>query len=268
MGSIGRSIGNVVSAPFRAVANVLSPPKATSSNVTNITQGSNFDPSGLQAQIDALKNQASSFSAWQTGRQQALGGEAAQRAENRALVDALQSRTSSVADQLAAARSGLGGQIAGLTGQVGGLGNQLAANIANTQGLQSDFQGLGSQVSGLSNVQQQLRSGLTSAQAGLRGLGDTVTGQRGDIGDLANQLASQGATLNQTGTELADLGAGFDRLTADQRNQISQLYNLAAQGKGVQGVKTSQGLTFTQPRGVGTGALNRDALTFGSLNLA
>ena len=258
MGSIGRAIGGAVSAPFRAVANVFSPaPSASSSNVTNITQCSNFDPSGLQAQIDALNRQATDFGAWKTGRQTALGSEAAQRAENRALVDALQSRTSSVADQLAATRSGLGG----LQGTVGGLQGALG-------GLQSDFRGLGTQGSGLGSVQDQLRSGLTTAQAGLRGLGDTVTGQRGDIGNLANQLAAQGATIDQTGTQLSDLGAGFDRLTTEQRDQISQLYNLAAQGKGVQGVKTSQGLTFTQPRGVGTGALNRDALTFGSLNLA
>ena len=244
MSGVAKGISNAV----RNVASIFSPPrKSGPSNVTNITQGSEFDPSGLQAQIDALNRQATDFSAWKTGRQSALSGEAAQRASNRALYDALQSRTTDIAGQLSQTQSGLGGQISGL---------------------QSDFTGLGTQVSGLGNIQQQLRSGLTSAQAGLSGLGDTVSGQRGQIGDIATQLAAQGATLDATGTQLSDLGAGFDKLTTDQREQISQLYNLAAQGKGVKGVKTSQGLTFTQPRGAGTGALNRDALTFGSLNLA
>ena len=242
----------------RAVRNIFSPPKPKVTNVTQHTTTANpFDPSGLQAQIDALKNQASDFSQWRSGRQSALSGEAAQRSQNRALVDALQAQTSQTAAQLG-----------GFQNQLGGFGNQLASNLAATKGLQSDFQGLGSQVSGLGNVQQQLRSGLTTAQAGLSGLGDTVSGQRSDLASLATTLAAQGASLDKTGTVLSDLGQGFDQLSAGQRDQIQQLYNLAAQGKGVRGVKTSQGLTFTQPRGVGTGVANRDALTFGSLNLA
>lgn len=250
MGRIFSGVSNLVGTIFGGGSS------SSSSNTTTNVQNP-FDPSGLQKQIDALNRQAQDFTTWRTGRQQALGSEAAQRAENRAMVDALQARSAEAATRLG-----------GFQNQLGGFGNQLASNLAATQGLQSDFRGLGSQVSGLGNVQQQLRQGLTTAQAGLSGLGDTVSGQRGQLGDLASQLAAQGATLDQTGTQLGDLGAGFDRLTEGQRAQIQQLYNLAAQGKGVQGVKTSQGLTFTQPRGVGTGALNRDALTFGSLNLA
>ena len=251
MGSVFRGVSN-------AVSNIFGKPKTKTVVQQHNTQTQNpFDPSGLQAQIDALKNQATAFGKWQSGRQSALSGEAAQRAQNRALYDALQAKTAQTASQLG-----------GFQNQLGGFGNQLASNLAATKGLQSDFQGLGSQVSGLGNVQEQLRSGLTTAQAGLSGLGDTVSGQRSDLASLATTLAAQGASLDKTGTVLSDLGQGFDQLSAGQRDQIQQLYNLAAQGKGVRGVKTSQGLTFTQPRGVGTGVANRDALTFGSLNLA
>ena len=96
------------------------------------------------------------------------------------------------------------------------------------------------------DMRQQLQSGLSGLQADFAGASANIENlQRG----------------NQA------LTSDFAGLSGAQQQQMKDLYNLAQEGKGVQGVKTQAGMTFTKPRVAGTGSLNRNALQTGSLNI-
>lgn len=90
-------------------------------------------------------------------------------------------------------------------------------------------------------------------------LGSTQSGFREQLGQL-------GSAQSGFSEQLGQLGQGYENLTDAQKRQINELYNLT-QGGGATGIRTDRGLTFTAPRGMGTGNLNRDSLTFGSLNI-
>ena len=99
-------------------------------------------------------------------------------------------------------------------------------------------------------------------------IGDTISGQGGALTDIAKAIEGQQGQITKQQEGLAGLTGDYSKLSQQQQANIKNLFNLAAQGKNVRGVKTSQGLTFTQRPGSGVGGMNRDALTFGSLNLA
>ena len=167
----------------------------------------------------------------------------------------------------------------GLQNQIDQLRREAADFSAWRQGRQS---ALGSEAAQRSTNQQLIEALQRSTSEAARNLTQSQTnlasslgGLRTDFSGLGQQVTNLGDTVSAQGQDIAGniegisgLGAGFDQLSADQKKQVTELFNLAQAGKGVKGVKTSQGITFTQPRGIGTGALNRDALTFGSLNLA
>ena len=90
-----------------------------------------------------------------------------------------------------------------------------------------------------------------------------------------DQLASLGQQFAVSQEQIRNLQAGTKALTSDfaglsgqQLQQAKDLFNLAqTPDSGVTGVRTNQGLTFTKPRTAGTGTLNRNQLTTGSLNV-
>ena len=96
------------------------------------------------------------------------------------------------------------------------------------------------------DMRQQLQSGLSGLQADFAG-------------------ASANIENLQRGSE--SLTSDFAGLSGAQQQQMKDLYNMAQEGKGVTGVRSEGGLTFTKPRVSGTGSLNRNALQTGSLNI-
>ena len=244
MGGIARGISNAV----RNVSNIFKPPQPRSTHVTNVHQGSTYDDSALrgqlstlQAQNKQLQQQAAAFGDWREAQKRASAEAAQQRSDLTSLINQLQSSSNQAIDRLTANQAGLGSQL-------GTFGSQLGDFRGNLSGLGGQVAGLGGQLSGLGSKLEGQISGLKSSV-------------QGDVSDLQNQLGAQGGQLSK-------LGAGYEALSDAQKQQINELYALADQGKGVRGVKTSQGLTFTTPRGLGTGGFNRDSLSFGSLNLA
>lgn len=101
-------------------------------------------------------------------------------------------------------------------------------------------------------------------------------GREADIRS-ANEAAIRGLQMSgaSLGTELQNLkeakaamSADFAGLSGAQQQQMKDLYNLAqTQGSGVSGVKNASGFTFTRPKVIGTGSLNRQQLQTGSLNI-
>ena len=113
--------------------------------------------------------------------------------------------------------------------------------------------------------------GFSNWQAGRQAtLGDEKA-QRQRNADLISSLQQDfaGASAN-----IANLQAGTKALTSDfrglsgtQLQQAKDLFNLAqTDGSGVTGTRTNQGLTFTRPV-AGSGSMNRNSLTTGSLNV-
>ena len=101
-------------------------------------------------------------------------------------------------------------------------------------------------------------------------LGDEAAQRRG----TADALSALGKDFAISQEQIKQLQAGTKALTSDfrglsgtQLQQAKELFNLAnTEGSGVTGTRTGQGLTFTRPV-VGTGTLNRNELTTGSLNV-
>mgnify|MGYP003115335108 FL=1 len=96
------------------------------------------------------------------------------------------------------------------------------------------------------DIRDQLRTGLSGLQADFAG-------------------ASANIENLQRGSQA--MQSDFAGLSGAQQQQMKDLYNLAQEGKGVTGVRSQGGLTFTKPRVSGTGSLNRNALQTGSLNI-
>ena len=230
-------------------------------NVTYVTQKVDYNDQWIRERFRDFQTTGAQFTNWMNQRTAQLAGEKQQREQNQAAISKLGLDAAVAQEKLA----GLGRGQAGLGSQIGSLS--------------SDFTGA------LSTIGQQIanqQSSLQSQQAGLGQLGDTISGQGGALTDIASvlqnqqgQIGAQGSRIDQQGSTIGGLGSSIQGLTGDysklsvkQQQQIKDLYNLAAQGKDVRGVKTSQGLTFTQRPGSGVGGLNRDSLTFGSLNLA
>tara|TARA_R100000008_G_C3535221_1_gene141600 strand:+ start:444 stop:896 length:453 start_codon:yes stop_codon:yes gene_type:complete len=91
--------------------------------------------------------------------------------------------------------------------------------------------------------------------------------QAGQSGLQANLAAAQ-ANIENLQRQGSQMSANFGGLSAQQQQQMKDLYNLANQaGSGVYGVQTPQGITFTKPKTTGTGSLNRTQLQTGSLNI-
>ena len=151
-------------------------------------------------------------------------------------------------------------------------------NITNNpvQG-QYDDTGLKNQISELTRqnelLQQQAKDFGDWRQSRIGDLGREA-GERATNRALVDQLASRsnqaidrlGQTQSGFTEKLGQLGQGYENLSDAQKQQINQLYSMT-QGGGATGIRTDRGLTFTAPRGMGTGNLNRDSLTFGSLNI-
>tara|TARA_R100000152_G_C6638289_1_gene83734 strand:+ start:137 stop:586 length:450 start_codon:yes stop_codon:yes gene_type:complete len=108
-----------------------------------------------------------------------------------------------------------------------------------------------------------------------------MAGRQAQLGSEQKQREANAASLAAMGKDFAaaqeqikTLQAGtkaltsdFRGLSGDQLQQAKDLFNLSQQaGSGVTGTRTNQGLTFTRPV-AGTGTLNRNALTTGSLNV-
>ena len=90
---------------------------------------------------------------------------------------------------------------------------------------------------------------------------------RSGISGLQTDFAGAQANIQNLQRGEQALTSDFAGLSGAQQQQMKDLYNLAQEGKGVQGVKTQAGMTFTKPRVSGTGSLNRNALHTGSLNI-
>ena len=126
--------------------------------------------------------------------------------------------------------------------------------------IRAKFGDLDKQALGFSNWQsgreaslgreQRIRDDL---QSGLSGLTADFAGAQANIANL--QRGEQALTSD------------FAGLSGAQQQQMKDLYNLASQDKGVTGVRSQGGLTFTKPRAGGTGTLNRQSLQTGSLNI-
>mgnify|MGYP003118235235 CR=1 FL=1 len=109
---------------------------------------------------------------------------------------------------------------------------------------------------------------MAGRQATLGSEADQRTKNRDQLAALGQQFAvSQEQIRNlQAGTKA--LTSDFAGLSGTQLQQAKDLFNLAqTPDSGVTGVRTNQGLTFTKPRTAGTGTLNRNQLTTGSLNV-
>ena len=216
-------------------------------NVTYVTQGQKYNDAWIRERFKDFQTTGAQFTNWMNQRTAQLAGEKQMREANQAAISKL-GLDAAVAQE----------KLAGLGRGQAGLGSQIGA-------LSSDFTGA------LSTIGQQIanqQSSLQAQQAGLGQLGDTISGQGGALTDIAKALEGQQGQIGGLGTSLEGLTGDYSKLNQQQQQHIKELFNLAAQGKNVRGVKTSQGLTFTQKPGSGVGGLNRDALTFGSLNLA
>ena len=126
--------------------------------------------------------------------------------------------------------------------------------------IRDKFSQLDQQALGFSNWQAGRQANLGREQrirdelrSGLSGLQTDFAGAQANIENL------------QRGSDA--LTSDFAGLSGAQQQQMKDLYNLAQEGKGVTGVRSQGGLTFTKPRVSGTGSLNRQALQTGSLNI-
>ena len=163
----------------------------------------------------------------------------------------------------------IGGRASGSRGSV--------TNISNPVQGQYDDSGLKNQIAELTKqnevLQQQAKDFGDWRQSRIGDLGREA-GERATNRALVDQLASRsnqaidrlGSAQSGFTEQLGQLGQGYENLSDAQKQQINQLYSLT-QGGGATGIRTDRGLTFTAPRGMGTGNLNRDSLTFGSLNI-
>ena len=114
----------------------------------------------------------------------------------------------------------------------------------------------------------QFSNWMAGRQATLGSEADQRTKNRDQLAALSKQYAvSQEQIKNlQAGTKA--LTSDFAGLSGTQLQTAKDLFNLAQKpDSGVTGVRTNQGLTFTKPKTSGTGSLNRQALTTGSLNV-
>ena len=171
------------------------------------------------------------------------------------------------ANQSAISKLGLDAAVA--QEKLAGLGRGQAGLAGDIRGLSSDFTGALGGISDQIAVQKAaLANEAELRKQGLGDIGDTISGQGGALTDIAKAIEGQQGQITKQQEGLAGLTGDYSKLSQQQQANIKNLFNLAAQGKNVRGVKTSQGLTFTQRPGSGVGGMNRDALTFGSLNLA
>ena len=126
--------------------------------------------------------------------------------------------------------------------------------------IRSKFADLDKQALGFSNWQASRQANLGREQAARDELRQGLSG-------LTADFAGAQANIENLQRGDAQLTSDFAGLSGAQQQQMKDLYNLAQEGKGVQGVKTQAGMTFTKPRVAGTGSLNRHALQTGSLNI-
>jgi len=126
--------------------------------------------------------------------------------------------------------------------------------------IRQKFGELDRQALGFSNWQASRQANLGREQAARDELRQGLSG-------LTADFAGAQANIENLQRGDAQLTSDFAGLSGAQQQQMKDLYNLAQEGKGVQGVKTQAGMTFTKPRVAGTGSLNRNALQTGSLNI-
>ena len=126
--------------------------------------------------------------------------------------------------------------------------------------IRSKFGELDRQALGFSNWQAGRQANLGREQAARDEL-------RSGLSGLTADFAGAQANIENLQRGDAQLTSDFAGLSGAQQQQMKDLYNLAQEGKGVQGVKTQAGMTFTKPRVAGTGSLNRNQLQTGSLNI-
>tara|TARA_R100000008_G_C3564893_1_gene158522 strand:- start:92 stop:1240 length:1149 start_codon:yes stop_codon:yes gene_type:complete len=186
-----------------------------------------------------------------------------QAAQNQVFADQIQGMGTDFSSQLAGLSqdlgSGLAGNQAAFQNALGILKGDVTGQIGNVS---ADILGQ------LGEAKDQWGGDITKLSDKFSGLGDTLSGQGKDIVSIRDNLLQQGSSIGDLEAGIGKLGADYAALSDADKQQVNMLYDLAAQGKGVKGVKTSKGLTFTSPRGLGTSGLGRDSLTFGSLNLA
>ena len=125
--------------------------------------------------------------------------------------------------------------------------------------IRSKFAQLDQQALGFSNWQ-------AGRQASLGHEADVRRANQQALGQLSGDYRVQQEQLKQLQQGQSGLTADFRGLSASDAAQAKDLFNLAQAGKGVTGVKSAQGMTFTKPV-VGTKALTRNALQTSSLNV-
>ena len=301
-------IGKFFSNVGKAVKNIISPPKPSVTNITNTSTPYDDTHirnqlSALAQQMTDWSTQQQSFEdTWTKELDDRYNTNISNWQATQNALEGLQSSTNQTHDILAGQIGGLGDQFGNLSGQLGDfrgdlgtlsqtqaaqsgqladlskdLGTGLAGNQAAFQNalgiLKGDVTGQIGNVSAnilgqLGEAKDQWGGDITKLSDQFSGLGDTLSGQGKDIVSIRDNLLQQGSSIGDLEAGIGKLGADYAALSDSDKKQVNMLYDLAAQGKGVKGVKTSKGLTFTSPRGAGTSGLGRDSLTFGSLNLA
>ena len=126
--------------------------------------------------------------------------------------------------------------------------------------IRQKFSDLDRQALGFSNWQ-------AGRQANLGREADMRQALQSGLGDLRTDFAGAAANIENLQRGEQALTSDFAGLSGAQQQQMKDLYNMAQEGKGVTGVRSQGGLTFTKPRISGTGTLNRNALQTGSLNI-
>ena len=126
--------------------------------------------------------------------------------------------------------------------------------------IRQKFGELDRQALGFSNWQAGRQANLSREQAARDELRSGLSGLQADFAGASANIENL-----QRGSQA--MQSDFAGLSGAQQQQMKDLYNLAQEGKGVTGVRSQGGLTFTKPRVSGTGSLNRNALQTGSLNI-
>ena len=126
--------------------------------------------------------------------------------------------------------------------------------------IRSKFADLDKQAVGFSNWQ-------AGRQANLGREADIRQQLQSGLGDLRTDFAGASANIENLQRGSQAMQTDFAGLSGAQQQQMKDLYNMAQEGKGVTGVRSEGGLTFTKPRVSGTGSLNRNQLQTGSLNI-
>ena len=133
-------------------------------------------------------------------------------------------------------------------------------NDYNDAWIRSKFGELDRQALGFSNWQ-------AGRQANLGREADLRQQLQSGISGLQADFAGASANIENLQRGQTAMTSDFAGLSGAQQQQMKDLYNMAQEGKGVTGVRSEGGLTFTKPRVSGTGSLNRNALQTGSLNI-